>query len=85
MYIVKYEVIDNLPFLNLYFWDDMLMWDICLTIEDYDILNNYFIARIDLEERKKKDLTITREKIEYIKSFLQDNVWEWNKIKHLST
>lgn len=64
MYTVRYNTYDELPYLELWFDDKRIMGDAVFSLEEVQIILRYFMSRIELEERRKKDLTITRQTID---------------------
>lgn len=86
MYHIKYREYDEIPYIELHLDDALIMWDAIFAIDEIKEKIEYFLAWIKIEENRKKDLTITRESLEWVKDFLSRTIneaWVTNLIDFL--
>lgn len=72
MYKVVYEEKDWLPFVMLVKDWDIVMWDFVFSTYDVILKLKYFILWIEMDEHRKKDLTITTKNLEWLKDYLSN-------------
>lgn len=86
MYHIKYREYDGIPYLELHLDDSLIMWDAIFAMDEIKDKVEYFLAWTKIEENRKKDLTITRESLDWVKDFLSRTInkaWVTNLIEFL--